>query len=96
MTAHVALSEASVNKNYNEIKSASESYNPITWKQNRKRNTTSSVSDSVNHAIESEISEKIPVTKLSDFNEVLSESNVELERSYQKKQRNRLGSWFSR
>ena len=46
----------------------------------------------VNHAIEFGISEKIPVTKLSDFNEVLSESNVELERSYQKKQRNRLGS----
>ena len=30
VTAHVALSEASLNKNYNEIKSAAESYNPIT------------------------------------------------------------------
>ena len=32
VTAHVTLSEASVNKNYKEVKSTAESYNKITKK----------------------------------------------------------------
>ena len=33
VTAHVTLSEASVNKNYKEVKSTAESYNKITKKK---------------------------------------------------------------
>ena len=76
------FSEALVNKNYKEIKSTAESYNKIT-----KQNIASSIDDSINNAIDFEISEKIPMTKSSEFNEALPESNVELERSYQRKRK---------
>ena len=58
VTAHVTLSEASVNKNYKEVKSTVESYNKIT-----KKNIF--VDDSQNNAIDFEISRKIPMTKSS-------------------------------
>ena len=70
--------EALVNK-HKEIKSTVESYK-IT-----KKIIASSVDDSINNGIDFEISGKIPMTKTSEFNEVLLESNVELERSYQRK-----------
>ena len=78
VTAHVTLSEASVNKNYKEVKSTAESYNKITKKK-------IFVDDSQNNVIDFEISRKIPMTKSSQFNEVLPESNMKLERPYQRK-----------
>ena len=51
-----------------------------------KNNIASSAEESINHAINFEISEKIPNAKSSDVNEVLlpfPEDDVELEISYQ-------------
>ena len=78
---HLVVSEASLNKNFKEIKSTAGSYNQIT-----KKNIASSADESTNHAIDLEIGEKIPMTKSSDFNEVLPESYIELEGSYPKKE----------
>ena len=49
------------------------------------KNIASSVDDSMNNAIDFEISRKIPNTESPEFNEVLPESNVELERFYKRK-----------
>ena len=94
---HVALT--SLNKNYKEIKSTAESYNQI------KKKSASSVDDSANKnsAIDFEISGKIPMTKSSEFNVVLPESNsMELQRSYQTKHKkidkevHSLVNWLSK
>ena len=53
-------------KKYKEIKSTTKSYN-----QKTKNDFALSVEDSIKHAIGFEISDKIPIAKSSDFNEVL-------------------------
>ena len=78
VTAHVGLSEASLNNFFfKEIKSTAGSYN-----QTAKKNIASSADECINHAIDFEISEKIPMIKSSDLHEVLPESNIELEGFY--------------
>ena len=75
-------------KKYKEIKCTTESYNHIT-----KTHIASSVDDSVKHAINFEISENTLIAKLSIFNEVLlhfPDSGVELERSDQIKQKQKI------
>ena len=75
-------------KKYKEIKSTTESYNQIT-----KNSIASSVDDSIKYAIDFEISENIRIAKLSVFNEVLfhfPDSEVELEGSYQTKQKQKI------
>ena len=70
-------------KKYKKIKSATKSYNQIT-----KNNFALSVEDSIKHAVGFEISDKMPIAKSSDFNEVLlpfPESDARLKRSYQVK-----------
>ena len=70
-------------KKYKEIKSTTKSYNQMT-----KNDFALSVEDSIKHAIGFEISDKIPIVKSSDFNEVLlpfPESDAKSKRFYQVK-----------